>query len=98
MPAVGAAFMRPLPTLIDDIAEAASVLDDSGVQPSLDTLRTHSSTAKLQILLAGSTGSGRASLANILLDRPGGIPVSPIPKVPLSMAIRQGETDSVEAA
>jgi hypothetical protein len=88
---------QTIPALIERIADAASSQDDDRLLEMLEVLREHGATPRLQLLIAGSTGSGRASLANLILDRPGLIPPSPIPRAPISLMVRSGSGAEVTA-
>jgi hypothetical protein len=52
--------------------------------------------SRLRLLIVGAPGSGRFSLANVLLNRRGLLPASPIPRSPVSVHVRYGEGTTVE--
>ena len=52
------------------IEEIASELEVAGVLEAVGAIREHNQAPKLQMAIVGSTGSGRSTLANVLLGRP----------------------------
>lgn len=79
------------------VADAASKLDDQPSVELVNSVRGHLGSSKLRLLILGSIGSGRSSLANLILGQPELLPISPIPKKPLSLNISQGEHSKAEA-
>ena len=83
-------------SLVEELAEAAAALRSPRAVELVQAIREHSSAARLQILVVGSTGSGRASVVDVVLQRPGLLPQSPLPKAPLGIAVRYGPAAVVE--
>jgi hypothetical protein len=83
--------------LLDELAEIATGLDASGASAEIDALRNHRHAAKLQLLVLGSTGSGRSTLVNVLLGSQL-LPVSPVPRPPVSIRLSRGEATSAVRA
>lgn len=82
--------------LIERLVAAADELGDAQISRLVDAVQNLSRAAKLQILVAGSTGAGRASVVNALLDCPDVLPQTPIPKAPLSLLVRYGASPAAE--
>jgi hypothetical protein len=78
-------------SILAELTEIADALDRPDLSRSADELREHRRAARLQLLVAGLPTSGRATLVNILLDRPAFLPESPIPKPAHSLKLRHGE-------
>lgn len=83
-------------SFLNKVQEAASVLDETGIVELIDAVKNQTSSSKLRILIVGPTGSGRFSVANVLLRQPEFLPTSPIPKVPISVRVSYGESVGVE--
>lgn len=83
-------------TLIDAVVDAARELGDGEAAQRIRVLAEHSREAKLQVLIAGSTGSGRASLVNGLLGCDDLVPITAVPKAPVSLILRHGSSPTVE--
>lgn len=82
--------------LLDEIAQLASELGDAAATDLITTVRNQSGTSRLRILVVGSSGSGRFSLVNAILQQRNLLPTSPIPKLPLGVAVRHGESLTLE--
>ena len=62
----------------------------------LGSMRELIEAPRLQLLIAGSVGVGKATLVNGLLQQPSLLPQSPIPKEPVGIWVRHGERLSAE--
>ncbi|HLJ67561.1 MAG TPA: hypothetical protein VKX16_09405, partial [Chloroflexota bacterium] len=89
--------MSALPDILAQLECVATDLDERDELDLIAAVRAHGDSARLQLLIAGSTGAGRASLANVLLEHPGLLPQSAIPKTPVSIAVRAGPSLAIEA-
>ncbi|HEX6509751.1 MAG TPA: hypothetical protein VF221_19150, partial [Chloroflexota bacterium] len=78
-------------SLLEEIADIARELNRHGIVETVSDALEHRRASKLRLLVVGSVGSGRATLANVLLGRPDLIPESPIPKPPVGIDIQHGE-------
>jgi len=78
---------QPLPDIVEQIAAVAADLDDERLAGSLAVLSEQRARAQVQILIAGTAGSGRAALVNSLLGTDL-LPSSPIPKAPVGLQLR----------
>jgi len=85
-----------LRSILQRTTEVASQLDDPHAVELIAAIRNQTRTSKLQILVVGSTGSGRFSIAGTVLGQPDLLPVSPIPKAPLSLTVRHGASVTAE--
>jgi len=83
-------------SLVEKLEEAAIELDDPQALELARTIREYSGTAKLQILVVGSTGSGRSSVVNAVLRQASLLPRSPLPKAPLGILVRYGPSSLAE--
>ncbi|NES17432.1 MAG: hypothetical protein F6K41_00245 [Symploca sp. SIO3E6] len=83
---------------LDRIKEAADVLRESTAIDLIEDVKSRTSTSKLQILIVGSTGSGRFSVANCILEQPDLLRTSPIAKAAIGVDINYGETVTVEVS
>jgi len=79
-------------TFFARLQEAAAILENADISELISAVEEQIDAPKLKILIVGSTGSGRFSLANAMLGLPELLPVSPIPKAPLSLNLSYGET------
>ncbi|MGI8554634.1 MAG: hypothetical protein ACR2PL_28160 [Dehalococcoidia bacterium] len=82
---------------LDDIATAAAPLEEPALTDLIRSVQEQSRVTNLNLLIVGSPGSGRASLANLLCGRPDLLPSSPVPKRALPLTLRFGETLALEA-
>jgi hypothetical protein len=78
-------------SMLEEIADIAGILDRPHMLEIIEGVLEHKRAAKLQLLVVGSVGSGRSTLANILLRRPDLLPESPIPKPPVGIEVQHGE-------
>ena len=78
-------------SILEEIADIAGTLDRPRLLETITGVLEHMRAAKLQLLVVGSEGSGRSTLANILLRQPDLLPESPIPKPPVGIDLRHGE-------
>ena len=75
--------------LVDRLREIASTVDDPRAADVIASLQEHSRSPRLQVLVAGSTGTGRATFLNAILGR-SLLPTSPLPKAPFPITLRHG--------
>jgi hypothetical protein len=80
-----------LSSMLEEIADIAGILNRPRLLETIEGVLEHRRAAKLQLLVVGSAGSGRSTLANILLRQPGLLPESPIPKPPVGIEVQHGE-------
>ena len=85
-----------LPAILDRLDDLANELGDEAVREALDAIRELYDAPKLQVLVAGSTGAGRASVVDALLMTPDLIPQSPLPKAPVSLFVRYAPSEIVQ--
>lgn len=85
-----------LPDLLAQIHAAAVALGDPETIALIEAVQRLPGGPKLRLLLVGSPGSGRFSLANLLIGQPGLLPASPLPRLPLRVRLAYGETTTVE--
>ncbi len=83
-------------SFLDKVKQAALVLGDPATLDLIAAVREQVGAAKLRILIVGSTGSGRYSVANVILGQPDLLPTSPIPKAPVSLSVGYGDSVGVE--
>ncbi len=83
-------------TFLAQAREAAVALGATETIDLIAAIQQHAGAARLRILIVGTPGGGRFSLANVLLNQPDLLPVSPIPRAPLPVQIGYGETTSIE--
>ena len=83
-------------SFLDKVKEAAAVLGESDTIDLIAAVKNQTSTSKLRLLIVGSTGSGRFSVANFLLGQPELLPTSPIPKAAISLVVGYGEIEAAE--
>lgn len=89
-----ASASSPIAAALDEIAAIAADLGDRAVAQALEAVRAHKQTSRLQLRVVGLTGSGRATLVNLLLGTDV-VPVSAIPKAHVGFDIRHGDAVSV---
>src|SRR5437588_8784046 len=77
--------------------EAAEVVGDARASQLVRAVEEYAARSKLQLLVVGSTGAGRATLVDALLGLPDLLPRSPVPKAPLSLVVRFGADLTLEA-
>lgn len=75
---------------------AAHTLNDPTTLELVNTVRNQTGGSKLRILVVGSTGVGRASLINLIAGQPDLLPISPIPKTPLTIKVVYGENGNAQ--
>lgn len=85
-----------LQTFLDDVHAAARLLGEPATLELIAGVRQQSGSAPPRLLVVGTPGSGRFSLVNALLGQPELLPASPIPRTPLPILIRHGETPAAE--
>ncbi|MBD2564736.1 MULTISPECIES: hypothetical protein [Nostoc] len=78
-------------SFLNQVKEAAAVLKEPDVIELIEAVKRQSHTSKLRLLIVGLNGSGRFSVANVLLKQPDLLPTSPIPKAPISVNVSYGE-------
>ncbi|XZN98269.1 MAG: hypothetical protein ACM65K_08310 [Microcoleus sp.] len=83
-------------SFLDKVKDAAAVLGESDTIDLITAVKNQTSNSKLRLLVVGSAGSGRFSVANFLLVQPELLPTSPIPKAAISLVISHGEKDNAE--
>ncbi len=86
-----------LQTFYTDVAQAARILQKDNLQDIIAAAQSQSAAPRLRLLVIGATGTGRASLVNVLLEQPNLLPVSPIPKSTVGIKVSWGEP-SLEVA
>jgi hypothetical protein len=83
-------------TLLTHIKDAAVLLNNQEIIDLVSTIQQQTGSPRLRLLIAGTPGSGRFSLANVLLKQPGLLPAVPIPRVPLGIRITYNDTSTIE--
>jgi hypothetical protein len=82
---------------LDGARQAANLLQEPNLLDLIGVVEEQARARALSILVVGSTGAGRCSTANVLLGQPGLLPVSPVPKPPISLTVAYGEPPSASA-
>ncbi len=83
-------------TVLEHLRQSATSLNDQRLNALLDVLAEHSRTPRPQLLIAGTTGSGRASLVNLITRQPDLLPRSSLRKLPIPLALKLGAAPRVE--
>ncbi len=83
-------------SILDRIKEAATILREPDVIDFIEAVKNQSRASKLRLLVVGSTGSGRFSVTNVLLEQPNLLPTSSIPKAPISLSVSYGDPEIAE--
>lgn len=83
-------------TFLARVKEAALLLGEPETINLITAVQQQTGAARLRILIVGSPGSGRFSLANVILGQMGLLPASPIPRAPLPIHIGYGEASNIE--
>lgn len=76
--------------------ETARSLQSPATLDLITNVRQQTNNSRLRILIVGSTGVGRASLANLIVGQPDLLPVSPIPKAPITVSVVSGESGTAQ--
>lgn len=84
-------------SLLQEIESIANFLKDLETYDLLQTIKHQIGKSKLQLLVVGSSGTGRFSVANSLLEQPVFLPPSSIPRAAVSIDVSHGEALSIEA-
>jgi hypothetical protein len=79
------------------IEEAATALGDQAAREFIQTMCSQMPSGNLKLLVVGATGTGRCSIINALLGRPKLLPISTLPKAPITIIVSHGPTIRVEA-
>jgi hypothetical protein len=91
-------------TFFDGLKEAAEAIEDKELQELIDITRSEISKPKPNILVIGSVGAGRFSTVNVILGAGNKdkkilmLPVSAIPKLPLSVMVSYDKTEAIEVS
>lgn len=85
-------------SFLAQVKDAATVLEEPDTIDLIEAIKSQTSEAKLRLLIVGATGSGRFSIANVLLEQPDFLPTSFIPKLAISVSIGYGESVIAEVA
>jgi hypothetical protein len=88
--------MTGVAELSETIQRAAEELGDAEALDLSAVLRELSGEAKLQVLVVGRSGAGRASIVDALLAQPDLIPRSPLPKAPIGITVGYGPSPVAE--
>ncbi|HEY7122773.1 MAG TPA: hypothetical protein VH540_02375 [Ktedonobacterales bacterium] len=83
-------------TFLEQARAAAQTLEEPELLELIAATEKHHQRSTLSLLIAGLPGSGRSSLANILLGQPRLLPTSPIPKAPIPFEVQGAETSRIE--
>jgi hypothetical protein len=84
-------------TTLSAVEAIAHATDEIAVANAIDNLRRASTMPRLRLLVIGEAGSGRATVANLLLGRPGLLPASAVPRPATRLEIEHGVPDRVTA-
>ncbi len=83
-------------TFLEQVRAAAQPLEEPELLELIAAAEKHHQRTTLSLLVVGLPGSGRSSLANILLGQPRLLPTSPIPKAPIPFEVQGAETSRIE--
>jgi hypothetical protein len=83
-------------TFLTQARAAAQMLDEPELLELIAAAEAHQQRTTLRLLIVGLPGSGRFSLANVLLGQARLLPSSPIPKAPIPVEVQAGETARIE--
>lgn len=83
-------------TFLEQARAAAQTLEEPELLELIAAAEKHHQRTTLSLLVVGLPGSGRSSLANILLGQPRLLPSSPIPKAPIPFEVQGAETSRIE--
>lgn len=83
-------------SFLERVNTAAQTLEDQELLDLIAAAQAHNEVSTLRLLIVGSTGSGRFSLANALLGQARFLPASPVPKAPVPLEISYAESASIE--
>jgi hypothetical protein len=75
---------------------AAQTLEEPELLELIAAAEEHHQRSTLSLLIVGLPGSGRATLANVLLGQPKLLPSSPIPKAPIPFEVHGAENTRIE--
>lgn len=89
---------QTIQSFLGQLKDTARVLDKSGTIDLITTVENQVSSSKLRLLIVGNTGSGRSSVANVILGESELLPVSPIPKASIPVTINYGNRVTAELA
>jgi hypothetical protein len=85
-------------SFLAQVKDAATLLEEPDTIDLIEAIKSQTRESKLQLLIIGATGSGRFSIANVLLEQPNLLPTSSIPKLTISVSIGYGESVIAEVA
>lgn len=83
---------------LQELQSVAVRLHEPTLAARIGAVAESAASPRLRLLIAGSPGSGRSLLANVLLGQLDLLPASPLPKLPLTLTIGHGESRAVELA
>jgi hypothetical protein len=83
-------------TVLEHLRNAAEPLDDQRLNVLIGVLWEHSRTPRPQLLIAGTTGSGRSSLVNLITGNLDLLPRSSLRKLPIPIVLKLGAAPRAE--
>lgn len=83
-------------TFLEQARAAAQTLEEPELLELIAATQEHLQRSTLSLLIVGLPGSGRATLANVLLGQPRLLPSSPIPKAPIPFEVHRAEKTRIE--